>query len=277
MSDLYGSHFEFAGKSSREYGLIIANIETNRVLQLSGSKTSVALFNKKLKKRYLITDDYANSPLSFDIEIITTDTRCLEHKERREIERWLFHQNGYCKFYLDMADDWFSENIEFVDGQLKRNYLNCRLINPERIECGCGICGYKATLEADSNMFWQDAIKKTFSVNNANKNSSSIITVNVDSDLNDYTYPKVTINLGGAGGDIILSNNSDNSSRLTKFVDIPPYATIVINGELNSVSDQYYEKFYKQNFPRLLNGENKLTIIGNVNSITLEFSNRRAL
>lgn len=277
MSDMYGSHFEFAGKSSREYGLIIANIETNRVLQLSGSKNSVTLFNKKMKKRYLITDDYANSPLSFDIEIITADTRCLERRERREIEKWLFHQNGYCKFYLDMADDCFSENIEFINGQLKRNYLNCRLINPERIECGYGICGYKATLEADSNMFWQDAIEKTFLVNNTTKNSSSILTVNVDTDINDYTYPKVTIHVGNVGGDIILSNNSDDSSRLTKFVDISPYATIVINGELNSVNDQYYEKFYKQNFLRLLDGENKLTVMGNVVSITLEFANRRSL
>lgn len=277
MADIYGSHFEYAGKMSRQYGLIIATIGTERMLQLGGTKESISLFSKKAKRQYLMDDDYSGAMLSFDIEFVTDNERLLELSERRAIEKWLFNKREYCKLYFDIADDLYGETFEYIDGARKRNYLNCRFVNPEKLEYNGGIVGYKATLEADSNMFWQDAIEKSYSVGNAYEDISSVISVTVDSDIDDYVYPKVTINMGGVGGDIIISNNSDDSTRLTKFVGLSPYATIVMKGELNYVSGQYYEKFAKQNFIRLLDGENKLTVMGNVDSMKIEFQNRRSL
>ena len=277
MADIYGSHFEYGGISSRMYSLVIATVDTQRMTQLGGTKEGVTVFNKSAKKRYLVDDDYTNSPISFDIEIVTDDGRCLELFERRQIEKWLFNHRGYRKLYLDMADDVDGETYEYVDGTYLRNYLNCRLINPEKLEYHGGVVGYKATLEADSNMYWQDATVKTFHVNNADASASAIITVNVDTDLDDYIYPKVTIRMGSAGGDIIIANNSDDSTRFTKFVDIGAYATLIMKGELNYVSGQYYEKFYQRNFIRLLDGENNLMVMGNVESIEIEYSARRVM
>lgn len=78
--------------------------------------------------------------------------RLIEPSERRAIEKWLFNKREYCKLYLDMADDLYGETFEYIDGIRKRNYLNCRFINPEKLEYNGGIVGYKATLEADSNI-----------------------------------------------------------------------------------------------------------------------------
>ena len=64
---------------------------------------------------------------------------------------------------------------------------------------------------------------------------------------------------------------------MTRFTGIGQMASIVMKGELNYVSNQYYEKFYDRNFIRLLDGENVLTIAGNVRTITFEYSARRAL
>lgn len=277
MADFYGSHFEYGDVSSRRYGLIIVNINTDRITQFGGSTESISFFNNKAKKRYIVDDDYSGYPLSFDIEIVTENERCLDQSERRKIEKWLFNRRDYRKFYLDIGDDCIGDTFEFVEGVMKRNYLNCRFVNPSKIEGNGGIIGFKATLEADSGLLWQDAIDKTFSVGNAYEDISSIITVNVDSDMDDYIYPKVTITMGGVGGDVIISNNSDDETRLTKFVDISPYATIIMNGELNYISGQYYEKFNKQNFIRLLDGANRITVLGNVDTLEIEFSNRRAL
>lgn len=277
MADIYGSHFEYGGISSRQFSLIIVNVDTSRNLQLSGSKQGVTLFNKSAHKRYLIDDDYSSSPLSFEIEFVTENERALELFERRQIEKWLFRHRDYRKLYIDIADDDSCETYEYVDGKILRNYLNCRFINPEKIESQNGVVGYKATLEADSDMYWQDSTVQSFQIDNQGADSIKNITVKVDTDMDEYIYPKVTINMGSVGGDIIITNNSDDSSRLTKFIEMSALSSIVMNGEINSLNDQYYEKFYDRNFIRLLDGENKFTILGNVKSIDFEYSARRMM
>ena len=277
MADMYGSHFEFAGVSSRQYSLIIANVETNRQLFLGGNKTGITVFSRSAKKRYLIDDDYKDSPLTFEVEIVTDTGRALEIVERRQVEKWLFNHRDYRRLYMDIADDELGETYEYVDGKRLRNYLNCRLINPTKIEGNGGVVGYKATLEADSNMYWQDETVKEYAVNNGAPDVSTIITVNVDTALDEYIYPKVTITLGGSGGDITIVNNTDDSTRITQFVGVNAYASIVMKGEINYVSGQYYEKFLHRNFIRLLDGENKLMVLGDIDSIKIEYSARRVM
>ena len=277
MADIYGSHFEFAGVSSRQYSLILASVNTNRDVRKSGTIESITIFNKSEKKKHIIDTDYSNSPLSFDIEIITDNDRLLEKEERRRIEKWLFNKRDYRKLYIDMADDLTGETYEFINGIRIRHYLNCRFINPEKLEYNGGIVGYKATLETDMGWAWTDAITSEYIVNNGAEDISSVITAKVDTDLDEYIYPKVTIKIGSTGGDIIITNNSDDTNRITKFVGISPEATIIMKGDLNYVSGQYYEKFALRNFIRLLDGNNELTVIGDVVSIEIEYSARRML
>ena len=124
-------------------------------------------------------------------------------------------------------------------------------------------------------MFWQDAIEKTFTVNNASASDTSIISIDVDSDIDDYIYPKVTFTLGSGGGNVIFINNTDDSTRFTKFVGLSANSTITMKGELNYISGQYYEKFSTRNFIRLLDGTNNITVQGNVKTVKVEFQNRR--
>jgi len=126
-------------------------------------------------------------------------------------------------------------------------------------------------------MFWQDAHTHNFSVNNGAPDVSTIVTVPVDTDFREYIYPKVTITMGGTGGDVTIVNNTDDSTRLTQLVGISPYATVIMKGELNYVSGQYYEKLATRNFIRLLDGENKLMVLGDVDSIEFEYSARRSM
>lgn len=276
MADMYGSHFEYGGVSSRQYNLIIANVDTSRVTMLGGKKEGVTVFNKKSKRKYLIGDNYVDSPLSFEIEILTEDGTPFAPTERRQIEKWLFNYRAYRKLYLDDADDEFGESCEYVDGKPLRNYLNCRLINPEKIEYQGGVVGYKATLEADSNMYWQDAVVKTFDIDNTTSSNTNI-TITVDTDIDEYIYPRVVIRMGANGGAISIANLSDDTNRTTQFTGIGANASITMKGEINYVSGEYYEKFIDRNFIRLLDGENKLNIAGDITSITFEYSARRRL
>lgn len=143
---------------SRKYNLIIANLTAERMIDIAGQKSGNFVFNKALKSRYLIDDDYTNSPLSFEVEIVTCNDRALELREMREIENWLFTNSTFKKLYVDMDDDPFGETYELVYGLQQRLYLNCRFLNAEKLEYNGGVIGFRCTLETDGMMLWQDPV-----------------------------------------------------------------------------------------------------------------------
>lgn len=274
--DLYGCHFEYAGLSSRMYGLIFATVNSPKNLALSGQAEAVSFYNKKEKKKYHLGDVFDNAAMTFEAEIVSRNV--IGRVDQRCIEKWLFHQANYCRLYIDMDDDHYGENFEIVNGEEKRLYLNCRFVNPEKIEGDGGLVGYHFTVECDSHMAWQDSVLYEYEINHNSTSSNSIVTVNVDSDVVDYIYPKVTIQLGSVGGDICISNNSDEATRLTSFVSLSPYISLVMRGDgINYISGDNYTKFKDKNFIRLLDGENKIAIIGDISKISFEFQNRRFL
>lgn len=276
--DLSGSYFEYNGTTSRKYGLVFGNVNTDQFLKLSGEITSNVIFNKKDNRNYFIGESFEDSPIQFEAEIVTDNDQTINRFDRREIERWLFHQPNYCKLYTDMDCDMYGEAYELVNGIQKRLYLNCRLVNPEKIEGNGGLAGYRFTVECDSCMAWQDEVTYEFSINNPTATSSSTIRVNVDTDLCDYVYPKVTIQTGSSGGGIQIINLTDSPTRATSFISLSPNVTVIMRGEgINYISGDYYQKFSNKNFIRLLDGENDIIVTGNVAKITFEFQNRRYL
>ena len=277
MGDIYGSHFEYAGVSSREYGLIIATVESDKMIQLSGEITGSTIYNRASNKQFLVGNDMSESPLSFEVEFVTDDNSIMLQQRRKAIEKWLFNRHNYRKLYFDIADDCYGEMSEFDGSTRKRLYLNCRFVNPSKLEYNGGIVGYRATLEADSGFFWQDPTTRFFRLGHVSVESQSDIVIDVDSDWDEYIYPKVSFTMGGDGGDLILINNSDDSTRFTKFSGVMGLATVTMRGEVNYVSGDYYNKFSVRNFPRLLDGNNNFTVHGNVSTITFEFQNRRNL
>lgn len=274
LADIYGMHFDLGGVSSREYGLIIASVDTERNISLYGSISGVFFYNRSSDQRLIVGDDLFSSPLSFDVDIVTDDMSTIKHNSRRKIESWLFGYLGYRKMYFDKDDDCLKETVEYVDGEEKRVYLNCRLINPTKIESDGGVVGYKVTIETDTGMFWQDPIIKEFTSDNITE-SKSILTIDVDTDAYGYTYPKVDILVGSSGGDISIVNNTDSTSRITKFVGLSPMLSFYLVGGKNYVSEGNYEKFSNRNFVRLLPGENKLYLDGDISKISFEWNNKR--
>ena len=272
--DFYGSHFEYAGELSRKYGLIIACINTQRNALLTGKSQSVSIFNKRNHVRYSVGSVYSEAPLTFDMEVISEDP--IDGEWRRKIQKWLFHQRDYQKLYIEDNEICFGEVFAPVNGYPRRMYLNCRFVNPEIIEGNEGIIGYKFSVECDSRMAWQDpmTVIETFP---GGSDFVGGITVRVDTDSEEYTYPIVTIRTGSTGGEIVLVNTSDDTNRLTRFNDLAPDAEIVINSAFNYVSGNNYEKFADRNFPRLIDEDNIISISGDVISIEVKWQNMRYL
>lgn len=418
MVDIYECHFEYKGINSRKYDLIIANVNTERFMPICGVKDGAFVFNKASKSRYLVGDSYENTPLSFDIEILTCNGRALDIKSVREIERWLFTNSVFNPLYIDIEDDPFGETYEFVFGCQRRLYFNCRLLAPEKIESDGGIIGFKCTLETDSMMMWQEpasvyvnfgdseivsseggveyviikgdadgdgmisandaqvalvlsvegisgksisdwfyddgtvkdqeALQKIplpqpitrtelirclmacdlsysqedfdneivpdlrdIGVDDANnilrmyttlvslkpvvldvvdiggqpiQNADDVreFTIPVDSDIDGYTYPVITLTVGSVGGAIEIENRSDyrdnvfeSSNRITKIVNTTPNSTIIIDSTVSMLKGINYNNMTKKHFPRFVEGDNVIRVKGDVLAMTVEWQNRR--
>lgn len=273
--DIYGSYFDYAGVSSRVYGLIFANVNTERLTNLTGDIKQNTIFNKADKRAHMVGDSYEDSPIQFEAEVVVDGDHGIPLAYRREIEKWLFRQSGYRKLYIDQSCDIFGETFELVNGIQKRMYLNCRFTNPHKLENNSGIMGYRFTVECDSCMAWQDPVLFEYRTKSGERSISSIV-VDVDTDLNDYTYPKITIQIGSAGGNISLVNESDDTGRITAFENLPANSSVtMMGGGINYISEDYYTKFSSRNFVRLLDGTNRISITGDVVSVNVEFQNRR--
>lgn len=275
--DLAGCHFTYADVSSREYSLWFAHCDTSEYQAINGTTKSVTVFNSRGNKRYFVADSYDDSPITIDVEFITDDERALSVREIRDIERWLFNRKNYYKLYIDIADDCLAESYQIVDGVEKRFYFNCRFINPSKIYGNGGTVGFKATMECDSYVLWQETMMKTFNIGNTAASQSAVISLDIDSETYDYVYPKVTITMAQAGGDIYITNNTDDTSRITSFKSLTGEIEFVINGNTNYISGNNYIKFYDRNFIRLVPGTNNIGVVGAISTIKFEWENRRYL
>lgn len=273
--NLYGCYFSFGGVSSENYNLIFANANTERLLSLNGNYETVSVFNKSGVRKHFIKDDYKESPLVFDAEIITADATPIPDSRKRSIVRWLFSHAGYRKMY-PLGDDNLSEVIYGTDGTPLNLYLNCRFVSPEKIEANGGVIGYKFTVECDSHMAWQDPVLIENVCNISGTVGTKTITINVDSDLSEYIYPIVKITTGAVGGNIYITNQTDDASRITKFNNLSSNTEITMNGEINYLSGNH-NNFEIPNFIRLLNGSNTFLLQGNIKSISFKWQNRRFL
>lgn len=263
------SFFEYAGIDSKPYHLKLLNLNTSSYDSCVGNIEPTSFYSKKEAKRYSIDLDYTNSPIEFDIDIISPSP--IPPDQVRKIEKWLFNQRKYAKLYFDKDED----TCETVNGVTRRTYLNCRFKNPSKIEYG-NMYGWSCTLECDSLMAWQDPTNSSFALSGSTS-GSTIIDVEVDTDYNDFVYPYVTITTGSSGGDITISNHSDDTARLTSFSNLSANITFNMNGGINYVSGGNYEKFVDRNFIRLLDGTNSISIMGNVVEIAFKWQNMRYL
>lgn len=275
---LDGCHFQYGDFNSREYGFIFAHCDTSEYNRLMGEVRSTTMFNRRTMSQNILDDDYDDSAISFDAEIILEDFNDFRMMDRRVIEKALFRSVGYQKLYVDMLDDYLAESYECKDGDIKRMYFNCRFMNPSKIETDDGaVVGYQFTIECDSALAWQETTTQKVEFPDSSSESPKQATIEVDTDTKEYTYPTLTIQMGASGGDLTIINHSDDSSRITQFVGLGSNAKITMRGDINFVSGSYYEKLATQNFVRLMDGKNKFGFTGDVVSVQFEWQNRRFL
>ena len=273
--DLAGCHFTYAGVSSREYDLWFANADTSAYLSINGSTKTVSVFSSRGNRNFYVSDSLVDSPISIDVEIFTDDEHLLSVQEIKDIEKWLFNRKGYNKLYIDIADDCSAETYDIIDGEERRYYFNCRFINPRKIYGNGGISGFSCTMECDSLLLWQEDIVKTV-VPEFAEDESANFSVTIDTNMDEYIYPVVKFTIGEDGGNVMLIN-LDDENRTTSFVNLTELIEFSMDGNYNYISGDNYTKFQNKNFIRLLPGENRFVLTGDVTQIEFTYSARKYL
>ena len=257
MFDIYGCHFMYGDFDSSKYNLIFANMETNRLTTLQHEQSASTVRSRRNNMHMLTKIAYNDEQMSFEAEILEANGNTIGESYLREIEHALFYRHSYGKLY---PLEGYYEGLQPV-------YINCVFINPSRIENEAGTVGYSFTVLMDSVMAWEEPTVITNSLAPTQTSSGTYtFTIDVDSDMNDYIYPKV-----------IIKNITDSNTRSTIFEDVASNAQITMDGSINHITQNYFLNFTGRNFIRLLNGANNFSVTGNIRSISFEFNNRKYL
>lgn len=132
-------NFEYAGKNSGIYNLVLCEINKDYKSLISGAEYEPSVDTlPRSANQLLLGLDYSNKPLEFDLEIINPDEN-IPYTQVEEIKDWLFGQNGWKKFVL------INERQDY--------YLRALLIPSEDIMDVNGYRGFRCKLRNDSG-FW---------------------------------------------------------------------------------------------------------------------------
>lgn len=227
-----GNHFVYNGINSQRYNLRILHLDTQPITQASGTPEYNKIFYNNEKRNSIIGMNWSESPISTEIEFITD--KPLKKQDKREVEKWLFNNSQFQKLYIDIRED---EEIEIINGERKQCYIECVFYEPTAIEYYGGIVGFKAKMDMSCPFASQDEIKIEFG-------NEDLMTINIDTDLNEPIYPKIIIETNSDTSDESICLDNDNgisykynyNFRTKNYVEETIYNTIEIkNVPVNSI------------------------------------------
>lgn len=267
---LSGQFFIYDGKSSEQYGLRILRLDTERLRSISGGAEYKTAWSRSQKRNVLHGIDWSQSALTQDIEFISEDP--IETVTANAIKAWLFNRAGFKRLYSDPRVD---ETVEYVNGVLKREYVDCVFYSPQEIRFADGLHGYKATFLAATPMAVQEEVTYSFS----GLADAQTITIPCRTDIEDYVYPilGITTKTSVSPVTVTLTNTSD-ANRVTQLEGIPSGTKFTMDCIVGTVLDNthtsLYSKFSNRHFFRLVPGSNIVTVSG-VADLTVRFENAR--
>lgn len=141
--------FEYAGKYSGDFNLVMEFIENNYDKFDSGGKYDIISDALPMSKETLLYGlKYSEKPLEFSVEIINPDEN-IPFNQMLKIKDWLFGQDGWKELRLE------SEEYHGY-------YLKCLLMPDEDITDATGYRGVRCTIKNMSGFWYGDNINISF-------------------------------------------------------------------------------------------------------------------
>jgi len=254
----FSKDFVFDGIPSAAHNLFITNLGEGEAYMSSGNSVDILtepIFRRAKPYFYGVTQ--GRNVLSFNCAITSPDEITAENSGI--IQRWLFGHLEYKK-------------LQILQEDLQMSYFNCFLNNPRTLRVGNKIHGYEFTVVCDAPWGWE--FEKTLTKSYTIELASETYDFRNKSDDNDYLYPSLVVTFNIFGGDLTLTNNSDNSRAFTLTGFSPSEVVTIDNdrGIISSDSGLLVMSKFNKNWFRLIRGTNNITLLGNVSSVDMTYS-----
>ena len=203
-------YFTYDGIFSGEYGLVLANMNNNPVVETSAFSPTLNTIKPASLNRFFHNGIKYESAPQHKFSVFCEKE--IPDFQRREILSWLIGRNEFKK-------------LQIHQGDLEAYYYNCVFTNADIIYINGKCHGFNLTANFDSPYARGDStsIKSTSSVTGATMhiyNRSDI--------MDGYVYPIVKFN----GPSISILNNTDDSNRTFKFSGLLSNEQITVDNEL---------------------------------------------
>ena len=252
----WGQSFIFDGIPSETHSLGIHTPDGSDASNMGSS--NVELLTQEVwrkAKEYLLGVKHAEN-LEFDVSFRSENE--LTTADLNIIQKWLFGHQSY-------------KQLQIVQYDMDTIYFNCFLMSPTVFRAGNLIKGVNATVRCDSPFGW--TFPKVLSNDYVDVDVSETIVFNNLSDDNDYLYPEIIITMNSSGGDLVLTNSSDDD-RVFSFAGLSADEIVTVKNELNIISSstglRRLDTFNKKWF-RFTPGRNSILVEGNISNLTINY------
>lgn len=252
---ILGYPFKYDNNFSKQYGLAIASINTNKDNTIIDNEKDTTTLFLPCNNQFIIQGIKPKSPLSFDIEFISdTTNQAITPIQSHNITKWLFDRLNYHRFEI------FSKDYSNI-------YFNCRFTKAEKINSGVGIIGYKCTVECDAPWAWEKERPSIYNITS----TPSFIKYICNSDSESYLIPQnLQITCGQSGGTVSITNINDNN-HIIQFYGLLANEIISLDSFGQVISSTSNKRFTNWNhkFLRFVNGDNTLNVSGDISKISI--------
>lgn len=249
----YGSSFSFDGVSCEEYGLMMYDFGSATQGNSEYAPGPEIMEDRvNLRHRSICYGAAYTKPLEFTLifgadEESAANGESIDRQEMEVIGSWLTGHNEYKWLVVDDPDMMCAR-------------YRCVITDLKTIEVGMRKWAFQCTVHCDSPYAYLMPQEFRYTVN-----GSTDIVLHNRSSMNTPYSPIVELTL--RSGDFYLVNHDDKDSEFA-FAGLPigNSATITIDGERGIITSSAASNPYQYcnfTFPRLVRGDNHLTITGN--------------
>lgn len=268
------TYFTYDGVFSGVFGLVLADFNTNAVVETSAFSPTLNTTKPASINRFFHNGIRYEAPPQHQFSVVSEKE--IQEPIRREILSWLVGRNEFKKLQIHQVD-------------LEEYYYLCVFSNVDIIYVNGRCHGFRLTANFDSPFAHGRETSKTL----AGNSGISTMTINNKSDLLDeYVYPTIqfsatSVSTGDTQAtawaesqdslatfngnnktplsnyDICIVNKTDDVNRRFIFAGLLPGEIITVNNELRCISSSVSGeklKHFNKNWLRLRRGYNELEI-----------------
>lgn len=254
---LYSTSFTYNGKSCEDFDLLLCTEDKNiiRKDKSIGGVNYVTDKTNVMTKHYFLDSEYDDV---FEFELTMMSKNEKDRVWVGEVLHWLTGYHDYKKLTFDQPD-------------MKNIYFNCLVSEVDIITVGNVPRGFVCKFQCDRGYAIEDE-EKVYSITNGNSTFKHMNT----SHTHGITLPIIEITMASYGDVSIINKNNNNLE--TKLTSLTGGEVITMDSQheiLTSSLDLRRLSNFNKVWFELVEGENNITVNGNVSKILIKYENNR--